>query len=190
MADCHFHYCFHKAGIRHQDRGLLAFNDPLIEVTDLLDVITVDMARVRPTRHPFTLATDVQYFVSPIEEDIEEGDMEVTSEHLLEPFQPPVIPEEDDSEVPPIIWGNEARDALALLKLYVQQQWDPGMLSLICDVEDETAIAIQRDLHSLERHISVLQLRKARHQTSITSFFQPSQDSGDGGSEIIGVVGE
>ena len=180
--------CFHKAGIRHQDRGLLAFDDPLTEVTDLLDVITVDMARVRP-RHHSTLATDVQYFVSPIEEDIEEGDMEVTLEQLLEPYQPLVIPEEDDSEVPPTIWGNEARDALALLKLYVQQQWDPGMLSLICDIEDETAIAIQKDLHSLERHISVLQLRKARHQTSITSFFQPSQDSGDG-SEIIGALGE
>ena len=24
------------------------------------------------------------------------------------------------------------------------QQWDPGMLSLICDVEDDTAIAVQR----------------------------------------------
>lgn len=48
------------------------------------------------------------------------------------------------------------------------------MLSLISDdIEDQTAIAIQRDLHSLERHISVLQLRKAHHQTSIKSFFQP-----------------
>ena len=24
------------------------------------------------------------------------------------------------------------------------QQWDPGMLSLICDAEDDTAIAVQR----------------------------------------------
>ena len=53
------------------------------------------------------------------------------------------------------------------------QQWDPGMLRLICDVEDDTAIAVQRDLHNLECHISVLQLRKSHYLTSITSFFQP-----------------
>ena len=53
------------------------------------------------------------------------------------------------------------------------QQWDPRMLSLICDVEDDTAIAVQRDLHNLKCHISVLQLRKSHYLTSITSFFQP-----------------
>ena len=65
------------------------------------------------------------------------------------------------------------------------------MLSLICDVEDDTAIAVQRDLHNLERHISVLQLRKSHHQTSITSFFQPSAnlDSKEGpGEETFGPV--
>ena len=72
------------------------------------------------------------------------------------------------------MWENEAREALGLLKLYVQRKWDPAMLSLISDVEDQTAMAIHRDLHSLERHISVLQLRNVHHQTSITSFFQPS----------------
>ena len=36
----------------------------------------------------------------------------------------------------------KAREALSMLKLYVQQQWDPGMISLITDVEDQTAIAI------------------------------------------------
>ena len=76
--------------------------------------------------------------------------------------------------MPCIIWGNQARDALVLRQLHAQQEWDPGMLSLISDdIEDQTVIAIQRDLHSLERHISVLQLRKAHYQTSITSFFQP-----------------
>ena len=91
-----------------------------------------------------------------------------------------------------LVWGNEARDALGLLKLYVQQQWDAGMLSLICDVEDDTAIAVQRGLHNLERHISVLQFRKSHHQTSITSFFQPSanldseEGPGEGGEETLG----
>ena len=47
------------------------------------------------------------------------------------------------------------------------------MLSLICDVEDDTTIAVQRDLHNLECHISVFQLRKSHYLTSITSFFQP-----------------
>ena len=59
------------------------------------------------------------------------------------------------------------------------------MLSLICDVEDDTAIAVQRDLHNLKRHISVLQLRKSHYETSITSFFQPSAnlDSEEGPGE-------
>ena len=66
------------------------------------------------------------------------------------------------------------------------------MLILICDVEDDTAIAVQRDLHNLERHISVLQLRKSHHQTSITSFFQPStnldseEGPGEEGEETLG----
>ena len=66
------------------------------------------------------------------------------------------------------------------------------MLSLMCDVEDETAIAVQRDLHNLECHISVLQLRKAHHQSSITSFFQPSAnlDSGEGPGEALGDSGD
>ena len=33
------------------------------------------------------------------------------------------------------------------------------MLSLICDnIEDETAVAVQRDMNSLERHITAIQL--------------------------------
>ena len=63
------------------------------------------------------------------------------------------------------------------------------MLSLICDVEDDAAIAVQRDLYNLERHISVLQLRKSHHQTSITSFFPPSANlnSEEGsGEETLG----
>ena len=50
----------------------------------------------------------------------------------------------------------DAREALATLKLYVQQQWDPGMLSLAFMVEDEVGTAVQQDLHSLERHLSIL----------------------------------
>ena len=63
------------------------------------------------------------------------------------------------------------------------------MLSLICDVEDDTAIAVQRDLYNLERHIPVLHLRKSHHQTSITSFFQPlaNLNSEEGpGEETLG----
>ena len=55
--------------------------------------------------------------------------------------------------MPPKILGKEVREdyILSLLKLYVQQQWDPG--TLCDDIEDETAIAVQRDLYSLEHHI-------------------------------------
>ena len=52
----------------------------------------------------------------------------------------------------------------SILRLYVQQQWDLGMLSLICDdVEDDTAVAVQRDFNSLERHITAIQLRNTHH---------------------------
>ena len=76
--------------------------------------------------------------------------------------------------LPPVI---KTLVALSLLKLYAQQQWDPGMLSLICnDIEDETAVAVQRDLNSLERHITIIQLRKTHYQTSIKSFPTPSRN--------------
>ena len=65
------------------------------------------------------------------------------------------------------------------------------MLSLISDIEDQTAVAVQRDLHSLEHHITVLQLRKSHHQTSITSFFQPrSLDFGTRGQGHQGTSGD
>jgi len=38
--------CFRKAGIHYEDPGLLAFSDPLMEVTEILDVVKVDMARI------------------------------------------------------------------------------------------------------------------------------------------------
>ena len=57
---------------------------------------------------------------------------------------------------------------------FVEVEWDPGMLSLIC--EDETAIAVQRDLNSLERHITIIQLRKTHYQTSIKPFPTPSRN--------------
>lgn len=170
--------CFLKASIRHTDGGLLAFEDPLSEVTDLLDVIKVDMSRVRPA----TVAADVAHFISPEEEVVEDSE-EVTLEHLLEPYQPlvePALEDQDDSELPPRIFGTQVRQALATLKLYVQQQWDPGMLSLLCEVEDESALAVQKDLSNLERHLSILQLRKTQHQTPITSYFRPREGTSQG----------
>ena len=79
---------------------------------------------------PTTVAADVIRFISPNEEATEEKKDEVTLEQLIQPYRPLPILEEDDSEVPRKVWGNEARDALALLKLYVRQQWDLGMLTL------------------------------------------------------------
>lgn len=101
--------CFRKAGICHDKTGLLAWDDPLTEATDLLYVIRVDMSRMRPG----TVATDVTHFVSPSEEATQED--EVSLEQLLKPYQQPAVPEKDDSEVPCIIGGNQARDALVLL---------------------------------------------------------------------------
>ena len=46
------------------------------------------------------------------------------------------------------------------------------MLSLVCDIKDDTAVAVQRDLNGLERHIpATIQLRNTHYQTSIKSFF-------------------
>ena len=173
--------CFRKAGIRHDDHGLFAWHDPLAEVTDILDVIKVDMRRMRPEQY-HTIGNDVKYFVNPIQELIEEKqfESEVTLAQLIKPYQQLAnsVGEEDDSEVARKIWGNEAREALTVLKLYVQQQWDPGMISLVCEnVQDNTAVAVQRDLNSLERYITAIQLRNAHHQTSIKSFLSPLNDS-------------
>ena len=67
------------------------------------------------------------------------------------------------------------------------------MLSLICnDIEDETAVAVQRDLNSLERHITAIQLRKTNRQTSIKIFF-PSRNPDSHlvltGINVIGGIG-
>ena len=78
------------------------------------------------------------------------------------------------------------REALTTIKLYVQQQWDPRMLSLAFDVVDDTAIAVQQDLHNLERHLSALQLRKPQWQTPITSYFQLSSSPRGGGRGGVG----
>ena len=98
--------CFSKAGIRHDDHGLFAFDDPLAEVSDILEVIKVDMTRVR------TEVVDVNDYISSSAELIEEK--EVTLGCLLEPYRPLSVPDEDNSEVSPKIWGNEARDTLSL----------------------------------------------------------------------------
>jgi len=82
------------------------------------------------------------------------------------------------------------REALTTIKLYVQQQWDPRMLSLAFDVVDDTAIAVQQDLHNFERHLLALQLRKPQRQTPITSYFQlSSSTAGAGGAGGVGGVG-
>ena len=100
----------------------------------------------------------------------------MTLEKLLEPYRPllePTIDDEDaNSERARLIPSIEARQALSTLKLYIQQQWDPGMLSLAFEVEDDTGIAVQKDIYSLECHLSILQLRRAQKQTPITSYFQ------------------
>ena len=54
------------------------------------------------------------------------------------------------------------------------------MLSLVFDVEDETGIVAQQDLSSLERHLYILQLRRAQKQTPITSHFQLGGSSKSG----------
>jgi len=90
--------CFHKAGIRHQDPGLPSFSDPLPEVTEILDVIKVDMTRIRPTQTA-TLTEDTLHFTSPDDEIVEDTE-EVTLERLLEPYRSttPLPEAEDDSD--------------------------------------------------------------------------------------------
>lgn len=50
--------CFRGAGTRHEDPGFLPFTNPLQEITEILDVITVDMARIRSGQKT-TLAAEV-----------------------------------------------------------------------------------------------------------------------------------
>ena len=65
--------------------------------------------------------------------------------------------EATESEIPASeIPASELREALATVKLYVQQPWDPGMISLVFEVVDEVAIAVQQDLHNLERRLATL----------------------------------
>lgn len=54
-------------------------------------------------------------------------------------------------------------------------QCDPGMLSLAVDVVDldEIAIAVQKDLHNPERHLSTLQLRKFNLKHQLPLIFNP-----------------
>ena len=62
------------------------------------------------------------------------------------------------------------------------------MLCLAFEVEDDTGIAVQKDIHSLERHLSILQLRRAQKQTPITSYFQPcgaSEGVAEGVAEVV-----
>lgn len=138
--------------------------------------------------------TEISNFISPDDEIIEDTE-EVTLEKLIDPYRPllePTVDDEDDSERPRLMPSIEAREAMSILKLYIQQQWDPGMLRLAFDVEDETGIAAQKALFSLERHLCVLQLRRAQKQSSITSYFKlsgsyesPGPRGGTGGDGTV-----
>ena len=105
-----------------------------------------------------------------------ENSEEVTLERPLEAYRSttPLPEDEDDLELTRSVPATELREALTTIKLHVQQQWDPGMLSLAFGLVDDTAIAVQQDLHNLERHLLALQLRKPQRQTPITSYFQLS----------------
>ena len=114
------------------------------------------MTRIRPTQTA-TLTEDSLHFISPDDEVVEDSE-EVTLERLLESYRStkPLPEDGDDSEPTRLVPATELREALTTLRLYVhaQQQWDPGMLSLAFDVVDDTAIAVQQDLHNLERHLN------------------------------------
>ena len=62
------------------------------------------------------------------------------------------------------------------------------MLSLVFEVEDETATAAQHDLHNLERHLLALQLPRPQRQTPITAYFQHSSASGGSGGSGVSVM--
>jgi len=59
------------------------------------------------------------------------------------------------------------------------------MLSLVFEVEDESAIAVQYDPYYPERHLSILQLQKFQYR-AITSYFQPSPEE----AGVAGVMEE
>ncbi|RPB19305.1 hypothetical protein L211DRAFT_852403 [Terfezia boudieri ATCC MYA-4762] len=67
----------------------------------------------------------------PTDEIIEDSE-EVTLDRLLDPYRRtiPTADDEDDSEPSRLIPTCDLRETRATFKLYVQQQWDPGMLSL------------------------------------------------------------
>ena len=75
-----------------------------------------------------------------------EDSEQVTLERLFEPYR--VI---KMALNPRNCSCNRAARTLATIKLYIQQQWDPGMRSLAFEAEEETATSVQYDLHNLER---------------------------------------
>ncbi|RPB19754.1 hypothetical protein L211DRAFT_852945 [Terfezia boudieri ATCC MYA-4762] len=111
--------CFRKVGIRHEDAGLLAFEDLLMEVSEILDVIKVDMSRIRPTQKA-TLTMDSLHFISSVDEIIEDSE-EVTLVRLLDLYRPTILiaDDEDDSEPSRLIPASDLQEALATVKLYI-----------------------------------------------------------------------
>ena len=81
------------------------------------------------------------------------------------------------------------------LKALYRQRWEPGMLRLVFDIEDDTGIAVRKDLFSLKHHLSILQLRRAKanpnHLIGISNLMgQLSAGNSDGkavGAESAGV---
>lgn len=100
-------------------------------------MIKVHMARIRPTQRA-TLTADSLHFMSP--EIIEDG-KEVTLNRQLDPYRPsiPTGDDEGDSEPPHLIPTSDLREPLTTVKLYIQQQWDLGVLSLAFELVDESA---------------------------------------------------
>ena len=154
-------HCFSKAGIcvRHKDPGI-AFTDPVVEVTEIHDALKVDIAQVRSWLPNMVTTSDISNFISPDDEIIDDTE-EVTLKRLTYPYPQLMEPtsDDDDSECPRLIPSIEVREALSILKLYIQQQWDPRMLSA------------QKDLFNLERHLSIPQLLGAQQQTPIIPYF-------------------
>ena len=82
--------------------------NPLVEPTDLLGVINVDMAHMLLMNYS-TIATYVMHFISPSANTISErAGVNGTLKQLINPYQELPIPEKDVLEALGMIWKTEA----------------------------------------------------------------------------------